>query len=243
MADLTSERVEFESRLEDYLSGFDSGGTTTILESRLTLINYVKSKIDEIIPEGEGVVFHTESSPNISDPYNLLINSILDEAAKRTLMSAPIHVIEPTDASSQTPVQEGTDKIGYIPLPDNFLRLIALKMTDWEREVNIAITTYDPLYKLQRNKYVRGGIAKPVAAYNWKMISDSPERVIEYYSVDENHTIEKFLYVPETVAEEVQSNLTDALTWFCAAMILNIIGMSEAAKIADEQAVLTYNNM
>lgn len=243
MADLTPERVEFESRLEDYLSGFDSGGTTTILAARLTLINYVKSKIDEIIPEGEGVVFHTESSPNISDPYNLLINSILDEAAKRTLMSAPIHVIEPTDASSQVPVQEGTDKIGYIPLPDNFLRLIALKMTDWEREVNIAITTYDPLYKLQRNKYVRGGIAKPVAAYNWKMISAAPERVIEYYSVDENHTIEKFLYVPETIAEEVQSSLGDALTWFCAAMILNIIGMSEAAKIADEQAVLTYNNM
>jgi len=245
MADLTSERVEFESRLEDYLSGFESGSSaSTILASRLELINYVKAKIDEIIPEGEGVQFSEESSPNISDPYNLFINSILDETAKKTLMSTPVHVIVPTDASTQTVTADsGGDKIGYIQLPDNFLRLISLKMTDWEREVNFAITTYDPLYALQRNKYVRGGISKPVIAYSWRVISDASKRVLEYYSVDENHTIEKFLYVPETVAEEVQSNLVDAMTWFCAGMVLQIIGMGEASKTADEQAVLTYNNM
>jgi len=246
MADLTSERIEFESRLEDYLSGFTAAGTGsgTILATRLELINYVKAKIDEIIPEGEGIQFNVESEPNISDPYNLFINSILDEAAKKTLMSAPIHIIKGTDASSQTVTPDsGGDKIGYIQLPDNFLRLIALKMTDWEREVNFAITTYDPLYKLQRNKYVRGGVSKPVAAYNWRVISTVTTRVIEYYSIDTNHTIEKFLYVPETLAEEVQSNLVDALTWFCAGMILQIIGMGDAAKMADEQGVLTYNNM
>ena len=245
MADLTSERVEFEARLEDYLSGYvASGSGSTIDSSRLTIINYVKAKIDEIIPEGEGVQFNVEAEPNVSDPYNLLINSILDEAAKRTLMSAPIHVIEPTDASSQTVTADaGGDKIGYIELPDNFLRLISLKMTDWEREVNEAITTYHPGYKMQRNKYVRGGVSKPVAVYAWRKIGAVQKRVIEYYSVDTNHTIESFFYVPETVAEEVQSNLLDALTWFCASMILNIVGMENAAKIAEEQAVLTYNNM
>jgi hypothetical protein len=244
MADLTSERVEFKARLEDYLSGFESGTSTTILATRLALINYVKSKIDELIPEGEGVQFNVESEPNIGDPYDLFINSILDEAAKKTLMSAPIHYIEPTDASSQTVTPDaGGDKIGYIVLPDNFLRLISLKMTDWEREVNEAITTYNPLYKLQRNQYVRGGVAKPVAAFNWKVITGTPTRVLEYYSIDTNHTIEKFLYVPETVAEEVQSSLQDALTWFCASDILQIIEMYDASQRAEAKALATYNNL
>jgi hypothetical protein len=339
------------------LSGYTfGGGSGTILESRLELINYVKAKIDEIIPEGEGVQFNVETEPNISDPYNLLINSLLDEAAKKTLMTAPIHVIEPTDASTQevtpddgvkatvtvdmtnanadltykakvcgtggnsitvthvdplgneqplTVTVVGTDitvsletdetgtiistanevkaaidadtdasllvsvsvegtgagvveakaeatlsggtaateKTGYVELPANFLRLISFKMTDWNREVNEAITTYHPLYKLQRNPYVRGGVDKPVAVYNWKVISGASTRTIEYYSITSDHTVEKFLYVPETVAEEVQSNLTDALTWFCAAMILQITEMYDASKIAEEQGFLTYRNM
>ena len=113
MADLTSERVEFERLLEDYLAGLTVGaGSGTILATRLTLINLAKAKIDEIIPEGEGVQFNEESSPNISDPYNLLMNSLLDECAKDILLSAPIHVIKPTDASSQTVTPDaGGDKI------------------------------------------------------------------------------------------------------------------------------------
>jgi len=357
MADLSTERISFEQALKNLLDTYGVGaGSGTIVAERLTLINYVKAKLDEIIPEGEGVQFTVEDDINISDPLNLIINAILDEAAKKVLLNAPLHILEGVDASSQPVVPEGgkralikidmtnenadltyiaretgesgnsisvthsdpsgnnqplqvsidgtditismatdsegtitstaaevkaavdahseasalvTVKIegdgsgvvnivvktmlsggingsgetGYIELPANFLRLIVLKMVDWERDVSYAITTRDPLYNIQRNKYVRGKTAKPVAVYNLRTIGGFLIRVIEYYSVDTNHTIERFFYMPETAAENVQSNLVDALTWFSAGMILQITERVDLAKVAFEQEQLSYQNL
>jgi len=357
MASISSERISFDQALANLLATYGVGsGSGTILSERLTLINYVKAKLDEIIPEGEGVQFSVEDDINISDPLNLLINAILDEAAKRVLLNAPLHIIEPVDASSQPVVPEdgaralvkidmtnekadityiakeagvdgdnitvthvdpsgnnqplevtvvdtdisvslatdetgvitstaeevkaavdadpeasalvtvkvegdgsgvvnakietsltgGIDGIletGYIELPLNFLRLIALKMEDWEREVSYAITTYHPHYKLQRNKYLRGKTVKPVAVYNYRTIGGFLIRVIEYYSINENHTLEKMLYVPETSAQDIQSNLVDALTWVAAGMILQITERVDLAKVAFEQEQLSYRNL
>jgi len=116
-------------------------------------------------------------------------------------------------------------------------------MSDWEREVNIPITTYDPLYKLQRNKYVRGGTAKPVAVFSFRTIESEQKRVLEYYSVDSSHTIEWLYYIQETSAQDIQLNLVDALTWVAAGMILQITERVDLAKVAFEQEQLSYQNL
>jgi len=245
MADLSTERISFEQALANLLDTYGVGpGSGTIVEARLTLINYVKAKLDEIIPEGEGVQFAVEDDVNISDPLNLLINAILDEAAKRVLLNAPLHVLDPVKSETAAGTADtDDDKIGYIPLADNFVRLVSLKMTDWEREVNVPITTYDPRYKLQRNKYVRGGTAKPVAVFSFRTITDEHRRVLEYYSVDSSHSIDWLYYIQETDAEDVQSNLVDALTWIAAGMVLQITERVDLAKVAFEQEQLSYQNL
>jgi hypothetical protein len=357
MATLSEERISFEQALANLLETYGVGpGSGTIIPDRLTLINYVKAKLDEIIPEGEGVQFSVEGDINISDPLNLLINAILDEAAKRVLLNAPLNVLEGVDAKSLPVVQDGgtrasvkidmtnanadltyiaretgtdgnsitvthtdpgapdqalqvsvvgsditislaTDsgsaitstaaqvkaavdahsgasalvtvkvegdgsgvvnavaqtslsggvngsgETGYIELPDNFLRLITLKMTDWKREVTQAITTSDKRYWVQKNKYIRGGTAKPVAVFATNQIGGFSIRTIEYYSVSTNHTIEKLLIIQETKAEDVQSNLVDALTWVAAGMVLQITERVDLAKVAFEQEQLSYQKL
>lgn len=245
MASISTEQISFEQALANLLAAYEAGtGSGTILETRLTLINLVKAKLDEIIPEGEGVQFSVEGDINISDPLNLLINAILDEAANKTLLDAPLHILDPvkSDVAAGT-ADAGDAKIGYIPLADNFLRFVSLKMADWKREVTEPITSKDKRYRVQRNKYTRGGIAKPVAVFSYRTITGEQKRVIEYYSVDTSHAIDWFYYIQETAAENVQSNLVPSLSWTAAGIILQITERPELAKLAFEQEILNFPNI
>jgi hypothetical protein len=245
MANLSNERISFEQALANLLALYEiEGGSGTILATRLTLINYVKVKLDEIIPEGEGVQFSVEGDSNISDPLNIMVNSILNEAAKRVLLNAPIHVLDPVKSATAAGTPDAVDnKIGHIPLASNFLRLVSLKMADWTREVTSAISANDKRYSLQKNKYTRGGATKPVVVFSFRTITDEQKRVLEYYSVDDSHNIDWLYYIQETEAEDLQSNLVDALTWMAAGMILQITERPDLAKIAFEQEQMCYQNL
>jgi len=245
MATLSTEIISFEQALANLLATYNPGetGSGTILPERLTLINLVKAKLDEIIPEGEGVQFSVEGDINISDPLNLLINAILNEAASKTLLDAPLHVLDPVKSDVATGTADSDDaKIGYIPLASNFLRFVSLKMADWKREVTQPITTKDKRYSVQRNKYIRGGVAKPVAVFSYRTITSEQKRVIEYYSVDSSHAIEWFYYIQETNAEDVQSNLVPSLSWTAAGIIFQITERSDLAKLAFEQEIINFPN-
>lgn len=247
MGTLVDQRYDFESALATLLAEYESGTSGTILATRLTIINMVKVKLDELIPEGEGVQFSLETTPNISNPLDLFINSLLDECTKNTLMLAPIHVLSgtpetvtPTAYSSVTTHNDyGT---GWFPLPTGYLRLVSFKMTDWERPVIIPISTASKLYLKQKNKYLRGGLSKPVAAITWRNNSGAGQKIMEYFS-SYVHTVDHFICVSDTLAENLQSDLTDALTWITAAKILQITERPDLAAKAMEQVALCFKNM
>lgn len=243
MANLSFERISFEQALANLLSNYDLGGGSVIVDPVvMPLINLVKAKLDEIIPEGEGLQFSVEGDANISDPLNILISAILNEATKRVLLNAPLSVVDPVKSDQENGIEEG-DKTGFIPLPDNFLRFVSLKMNDWKRETNELVKTTDHRYKLQRNKYTRGGTAKPVAVISKRTVGGLQKRVIEYYSINETHNIEWLYYIQETPASELQINLRDALSWVAAGMILQITERLDLAKGAFEQEQLCYLNL
>ncbi len=168
---LDTNRVQFEAKLKELLEALSTGivSGSTITPARLEIINYVKAKLDELIPQAEGMTFALSATPNMSNPLDLLINAHLDESTKNIIMSAPLSALMP-QAATVTPVAS-TDKLtGYIILPIDFLRLSAFKMLDWLKEVTVPIAMSDPDYKKQTS-YLRGGIAKPVAVLKWKNTS------------------------------------------------------------------------
>lgn len=243
MADLSTEYLSYQNSLIALLESLDTGtDDSSISAVRLTLINLVKIKLDELEPEGEGVVYDLATEPNISDPFNLYINGLLDESATNLLQIAPKHIL-PVTKSTETATQIGTGKTGYVKCDSDYLRLYALKMTEWEREVNDPITVEDELYKIQGNEYVRGGVAKPVVVITKKYITDAVYKVLEYYSVASAHTVDYFLYIAETAAENLDDSLYPALTWICAAKILQNIKQPELSNKAWEQAKLCYTNL
>lgn len=167
---IADERVQYEAALAEILAGLGGSSIGDIPPERMVLINYTKVKLDELIPQGEGVVFSLSSDANITNPTDLLVNSQMDECTKDICLSAPTSILTPT-VHAGTVVPFGTgDKTGYIVLPGSFLRLSSFKMTDWKTDVAIPITTTDPKYKKQKYSVTRGGINKPVAVLNWKNV-------------------------------------------------------------------------
>jgi len=252
MGTLVSEKLQYKTTLIALLESLDlgtsgdgtgTGGIGEIDDARMALINLVKIKLDELIPQGEGVVYNLESKPNISDPLDLYINGLLDEAAKNVLQTAPKQLC-PVKQSLESAVANATDnKIGFVKCPDDYLRLFAFRMTEWKRQVEDPITTNDPFYLEQGNKYTRGGIAKPVVVVNRRIIVDAVVKVLEYYSVNSSHAINRFLYIPIMPAEDTPGNLWDSITWTCAAKILQNINLTDLSRLAFEQANLCYTNL
>lgn len=248
MADLSKQTQDFKTAwfnlLSQYAVGEIEGGS--ISTSRFNLIGMVKVKINEVIPEGEGIQFAVQDLANTSDVIDIYINALLDDSANTLLQTAPLFkIIGKSHSGTATANPDGS---GYIPLPTDFIRLQALKLNGWQRELthNDLITPEKPKYRLQGNTNTRGGKAKPVGVLTTINTSDTITRVLEYYSLKKEETpiITKFIYVPVTVAENIQTNLQDALTWICAAKLLQIISKStEPATEAWKQVEIAFKNI
>lgn len=241
---LADERVQYEARLADILSALGIGGTSGGISSvRLSIVNYVKAKLDELLPEGEGITFNLSSTPNITNPVDLIINSQLDESARDICLSAPLTAIIPSShTGSGTPFAAG-DKTGYIELPGSFLRLSSFRMADWKKDVIIPITPENPLYTKQAYSFLRGGLSTPVAVLNWKSIAAVNKRILEYYSVDTSHVIEKLFYIPEQTAEifiAANPNMMPSLAWQCASKVMQIFEKTDLSKMAQERVAQSY---
>ncbi len=75
------------------------------------------------------------------------------------------------------------------------------------------------------------------------------KRTIEYYSIKSQvaHVLSKFLYIGLVGAEYIQSNLVDALTWYCAGEVLEIMGdiqnQGGYAEKAMQRVQLSFSNL
>lgn len=127
-----------------------------------------------------------------------IIISKIEEAAKTVVLNAPTHWLEPGNnfATSVAWEQEHGKGAGFTVLPDDFLRFISFKMSDWEYPVYEAITPDNPIYKLQRSraKGIRGNTQRPVCA----IVMRPYGRVLEFYSCKggDDVFVEMAIYAP-----------------------------------------------
>ena len=256
MSILSVNQAEYESKLREILEGIGYGGIDgTISDPVLSAINYVKIKLDELTPEGEGISYSLSTAPNTTNPLDLFINSHLPESVKDVSLSAPLNAIYPVGITgSGTPAATGAN-FGYIALPVNFLRLHSLRMADWKRESGEPVELTSRAYKKQASIYTRSGVNKPTIALNWKPVTvgevTTMSRVVEYFSVADSHVIEKLFYIPSAATADYlvddfvinNPNLLDSLAWMCAGKIMQITGQNEAFKFSMEQVKLSYTNL
>ena len=130
--------------------------------------------------------------------FDEIIRQQMIPSVRMVLSKAPTERIDtcrPLRGAVGWKEQQGVG-MAYMLLPDDFFRLLSVKMTDWHRPAQI-ITEDHPLYALQSSPFhgVRGNPDRPVAA-----VVRYPEGlVLELYSSSGGAgvTIQRALYVPQ----------------------------------------------
>lgn len=158
-----------------------------------------------------------------------LINGRIVDAVRSIHEAAPSEMLDDgLDITGTVVTYGGTgagdhDGTGYVPLPDDFMRLVIFKLATWKRPVVMAISDTDPRYPMQKSRFlgVRGGTDKPVCA----ITTGIDGKILEFFSVAPGSivTVEKAKYLPLPKIENetilVCNKLYTSIIYECAALV------------------------
>lgn len=148
------------------------------------LVKEVRITLDENAEQG---AYLQGNADNLE--LDEIIRSKLPEAARYVTEQSPLEQLEPIEMPAEVTVAEGG---GFIALPEDFLRLVSLKMEGWNRSVTLLAGEDSDIGIMQRNRFVRGTRTKPVGV----LIHDPyGNKTIEYFGKADR--VEKALYMPE----------------------------------------------
>lgn len=197
------------------------------------IVKDVKIVLDENMTSEELLALEDIETLSMED----VIESNVVEAIRRVESVAPINMLESGHNLIDSLFWNGNGS-GFVVLPDDFMRLMAFKMSDWERTLHSAIEATDPIYAKQSSRFkgVRGNKQKPVVA-----IVNRPEgRVLEFYSCDdENATMEIGVYRPypkvdEYKGVEISERCYRAVVYTIGALVLLTYGEATKASALTE---------
>jgi len=122
---------------------------------------------------------------------------------------------------------------GWILLPDDFMRLIVFKMSDWERSVYSAINETDDEYIQMGSRFkgIRGTAQKPVCA----VVTRPEGRALEFWSCkSEDATIEKAVYLPVPEIREDGIEICErcyrSSIYMAGALVAQALGANDAGQ-------------
>lgn len=166
-----------------------------------------------------------------------IVRSKIPEAVARVHTNAPTYLLEEGHNFGDA-MFWGDLESGWILLPQDFMRLIAFEMSDWERAVFTAISATDPEYALQRQriKALRGTAQKPVCA-----ITTRPEgKALEFYSCKSREAyVRRAQYLPYPKIDkdggiDICERCYTSVVYTIAALVLLTLGESEKSSALSE---------
>ena len=168
---------------------------------------------------------------------NDIVRSKIVEAVRRIVMEAPTHLLDGGLPFGDA-IYWRSKGSGWTLLPDDFMRLLIFKMSDWERPVYEPITAADPKYQLQFSRYkgLRGNPQKPVVA----IVSRAEGRALELFSCKDNTaTVEQAVYFPLPRVDseggiEIPERCYQSVVYEAASLVLATIGQSELSSTMSE---------
>lgn len=162
-----------------------------------------------------------------------IIRSKIVEAVRRVETAAPVHFLEEGHNFGDA-VYWGDLESGWVLLPDDFMRLIAFRMSDWERTVHAAISVDDPLYAKQSSRYkgIRGNVQKPVCA----IVNRAEGKALEFYSCNSEEAYVScasylpYPYIDEDDGIDICERCYTAVIYTVAALVLTTYGEADKAS-------------
>lgn len=182
------------------------------------LVKEMRIAMDEVI--------HDEVNDIITDDSDTEMKQAIETAAQQLLMQAPAQMLLPervvvslneTGKQDYDAIQtQYTDGHGCLVIPDDWLRLVSLKLKSWSSSLTSLMDPDSKEAQMQASRWTRGTPQKPRG-----MIATSPvtgKRVLMYWTAgryDANHAeepgkvydheVELFTYIPYQKVEDVFS--------------------------------------
>lgn len=129
-----------------------------------------------------------------TETFDEIIYAKLCDAVRMVEMEAPLNLLEQGHQFGEAVTWAENGK-GWILLPNDFMRLVVFKMSDWRYAISEAITQDDPIYTRQFSKWkgICGNPEKPVVA----IVNRAEGQVLEFFSCkDDTATVDQAVYVP-----------------------------------------------
>lgn len=192
------------------------------------IVYYTKTIIDEVSP-----VDGLEDGISISDfgsdkPIDDFISQVLQEAANETQLVAPTYYLD-AERMSVSYTNEGTC---ICAKPANFLKLLRVKLRNWERSVNVTVSEGSVRANMQGNRFLRGGNAKPIVVEEKSTLTFIPGSQQDTLGTPVEYAAVK---VPDEIAEPLQI----PMCWLAASKVLSIMGnINLSAKCKEHFAEL-----
>ena len=213
---------------------------------REELIKKVALKMDEISSSDDVIVAVGADDNN---PLYAQINSLLNESINDVLTKAPIyrlqnHIITAVPAYYQTFSDRNgssTRQAAVFAVPEKFIRIAAIYDALFERPIVDLAIEGDDVAKMQRNRFLMAGTAKPVAVLGR---DSNGSRLITCYSFPVSEEPDTYMnYIERFVSDEAIDNnvdiddyLVEIVTWVCAGKVFAAHGDLNRGKICDDNA-------
>lgn len=217
-------------------------------------MEYLRSAISALVRTVLDLNVNSSALEGLQDVDTLSVNDIIKDAvpraARMVIEAAPHYLLDRGEAfatSVKWQTQIGTG-MGWIQLPDDFLRLVTFQLSDWSYACIEAITEDNPLYHQMKSRYpgIVGNVQRPVTAIVHQPIG----LTLEFYvgnSSASNIQIKRARYIPmprwiPTQTDDLQikipEKLLDATVYQTAYLVSQSLGDDAAAarfaKVTEE---------
>jgi hypothetical protein len=196
--------------------------------TRADIIEKIRKRMDEWTP------FDTTpmllGANEAMQPVSYQIEETLDECTDLILRNAPLRCVVSVDLN---PLPNVTliDRVGYITLPADFLRLNRIMFDDWYNPVQVFHEYNSKVADMQRFPWTRGKSRKPVCVLN----ENDGKKILECHTTGGGLT--ELVYVPSSHFDATNKNIMnddaiDLLMSYVASVIYNRTNESEFEKLA-----------
>lgn len=163
-----------------------------------------------------------------------IIKSKIADSVKKVEMNAPVHLLDSGLNFGDSGVYWNANLSGWIILPDDFMRMLVFRMSDWERNVFYTIDASDELYALQSSPFkgIRGNPQRPVCAITLR----AEGKVLEFFSCDSKEaTVQQAVYLAVPKVEDGGIHICEkcysSVVYYIAALTEQTVGNTDAAKL------------
>ncbi len=172
--------------------------------------------VSELVKEVKVLLDRNQESAGLLTPTDSdtlsqgeLIQSKIVDAARIILKDAPASMLDGKtfDGLNTAWAETNGAYVGTVYLPSDMIRLLDVKVSDWNRSAEI-ITEEDDAYKIQCSRFgVRGNPERPIAA----LIHNSGNRYLELFTSKSNTATVSLTYVGMPPISEGNIDLPETL--------------------------------